>query len=422
MKRKEQWKRLDNAAKIFPTTSNAADPKVFRFSCEMTEEVCGPQLQKALDKTLERFPHYRQVLRKGLFWHYFEDSSLTPVVREEYKPPCSTLYDKDNIGLLFEVTYYKKRINLEVFHALSDGTGALQFLRTLAVNYISEHYGREDISQISLDYDASVMQRESDSFAKYYKKMKIKRTKSPKAFCLKGERLPENRLCVIEGRTSVRDMLDFARKSECTVTELMTAVLICSIHDVMPLRYEERPVVITIPVNLRKYFPSESSRNFFCVVNIAHNFKNGGKTFEEVLAHVKKEFKQKLAYEQIEKKMNQFSALEHNLAVQIVPLFLKIPVLKIANYINSKKATAAISNVGVVKMPQETQNYLNAFEVCYSTNCFQACVCSYMDTMSICFTTHLISTDVQRGFFRTLARLGMKISVFSNLEDEENEM
>ena len=62
-----KWNRLDNAAKIFPPTSTKRDTKVFRFACELTEPVEEPLLQQALDQTLELFPFYRSILKKGLF-------------------------------------------------------------------------------------------------------------------------------------------------------------------------------------------------------------------------------------------------------------------------------------------------------------------------------------------------------------------
>ena len=71
----------------------------------------------ALDHTIQKYPVFLSVMRKGLFWHYLEKSDLRPVVREEYKEPCSHLYIRDKKELLFEVTYYKNRINFEVFHA-----------------------------------------------------------------------------------------------------------------------------------------------------------------------------------------------------------------------------------------------------------------------------------------------------------------
>ena len=125
------WRRLDNAAKIFPPTSNKQDTKVFRFACRLKEDIEPEILQEALNKTMKTFPLYASIIKKGLFWYYFENSRLKPLVEEEAKPLCSALYHEDRKNLLFQVSYYKKRINLEIYHALTDGVGALQFLKSL---------------------------------------------------------------------------------------------------------------------------------------------------------------------------------------------------------------------------------------------------------------------------------------------------
>ena len=82
----------------------------------------------------------RQVMRKGFFWYYLEKSDLKPKVKEEVDPPCLNLYIRDRKTLLFQVVYYKNRINFEVFHALTDGTGAIQFLKELVKNYLILRY------------------------------------------------------------------------------------------------------------------------------------------------------------------------------------------------------------------------------------------------------------------------------------------
>ena len=153
--KKAHWRKLDNAAKLYSAASNKKDTRVFRFYCELKEQVQSELLQEALDQTLETFPTFLMVLRKGLFWHYLEPCNLRPVVKEEYKEPCSRLYVKDKKTLLFEVTYYKKRINFEVFHVLTDGTGATEFLKELVSNYLylAHHEdGLEDVvlSELSL--------------------------------------------------------------------------------------------------------------------------------------------------------------------------------------------------------------------------------------------------------------------------------
>ena len=163
MAERKHWSRLDNAAKIFPPTSTKRDTKVFRFVCELTEPVDSGILQSALEETIQEFPLYRSILKKGLFWYYLEESNLRPQVEKESLPPCSPIYNQDGPGLLFRVLYYKKRINLEVFHVLADGTGAMQFLRALVFAYLAKKYR---ISGRLADYDASRDQKNQDAFYK----------------------------------------------------------------------------------------------------------------------------------------------------------------------------------------------------------------------------------------------------------------
>ena len=176
--KKAHWRKLDNAAKLYSAASNKKDTRVFRFYCELKEQVQSELLQEALDQTLETFPTFLMVLRKGLFWHYLEPCNLRPVVKEEYKEPCSRLYIRDKKTLLFEVTYYQKRINFEVFHVLTDGTGATEFLKELVKNYLYLAHKEEGLEQVSLQpEDMTVQDQEDDSFLKIIQKTKNDRKK-----------------------------------------------------------------------------------------------------------------------------------------------------------------------------------------------------------------------------------------------------
>ncbi len=68
------------------------------------------------------------------------------------------------------MTYYKKRINFEVFHVLTDGTGATEFLKELVKDclYLCTINGLEPVSL--LPEDMTVQDQEDDSFLKYYSK------------------------------------------------------------------------------------------------------------------------------------------------------------------------------------------------------------------------------------------------------------
>lgn len=50
--------------------------------------------------------------------------------------PCRFIRQNKNRNYLFRVTYYKSRINLEVFHVLTDGMGGINFLRELTYQYL----------------------------------------------------------------------------------------------------------------------------------------------------------------------------------------------------------------------------------------------------------------------------------------------
>ena len=167
--RRAYWRNLDNAAKMFSAASSPKDTRVFRFYCVLKEKIDGSVLKMALDQTIQKYPVFLSVMRKGLFWHYLEKSDLRPVVREEYKEPCSHLYIRDKKELLFEVTYYKNRINFEVFHALTDGTGATEFLRELVKNYLYLMHEKDGLENVILtEQDLTVKDQEEDGFGRYY--------------------------------------------------------------------------------------------------------------------------------------------------------------------------------------------------------------------------------------------------------------
>lgn len=207
------WRSLDNAAKLFSAASSPKDTRVFRFYCELKEEVEENALQEALDQTIEKYPVFLSVMRKGLFWHYLEKSELRPIVRKEYKEPCSSLYVRDKKTLLFEVTYYKKRINFEVFHALTDGTGATEFLRELVKNYLHLVH-KDELEPVELsDQYLTVKDQEDDSFSRYYDpNFPRKKKKKIKAFQIKKNGKGYEELQVNEATVPVKELLDISRE------------------------------------------------------------------------------------------------------------------------------------------------------------------------------------------------------------------
>jgi len=414
-----EWIRLDNAAKIFPPTTNEKDTKVFRFICELNEQVDKDILQQALDKTMIHFPLYRTILRKGVFWYYFESTDLTPEVKEEYKLPCSMLYNQNRRNLLFEVTYYKNRVNLEIYHALTDGTGALAFLKTLIYYYLTIKYAADFAEGLpNLDYDATMSQKMDDSFIKHYTgSPKSRKIKLRKAYKITGRRSIDNRLKVIEGVMSAKEVINLAHKYETTLTIYLVAIFIYSIYQEMPDRSRRYPIVISVPVNLRAYFPSVTARNFFGTINVSYDFSKGDGSLDDIIRKIKDDFSQALTTEKLRVQMNRLIALEKNAFARVAPLFFKDMVLRIANSINDRGITAAFSNIGKVKMDKIFSPYIRLFNCFVSARRPQIAMCSFEDRLVISFASPFIGTDIQKNFFRILSEQGIMIAIASNVKE-----
>lgn len=407
--KKARWRKLDNAAKLYSASSNKKDTRVFRFYCELKEEVKPAILQKALDQTVETFPTFLMVLRKGLFWHYLEPCNLHPIVKEEYKEPCSRLYIRDKKTLLFEVTYYKNRINFEVFHALTDGTGATEFLKELVKDYLYFAHKEDGLEHVSvLPEDLTVQDQEDDSFLKYYSKDK-KRPKKRKlhAFQIRRKKKDGNRLHVHESVVSVQALLKRCRELGVSMTIFLTAIYMMAIHEEMSRMQKKRSVVLMVPVNLRKFFPSMSMLNFFNWIEPGYDFAAGDGIFEDVLQHTKAIFEAELTKEKMSAHISELLALELHPILRLAPLELKNFCIQTGAKIAEKNVTAIFSNMSVVKMPESYVPYIERFGVYTNTPKMELCLCSFQDKVSFAFTSRYDTENIERNFYRLLKEQGI---------------
>ena len=78
-----EWYKLDNAAKVYPSSSSNEYSTLFRFAAVMKERVDGAILQQALDDLVPRFPTLMVTIKRGVFWYYFERLPFKPKVEKE---------------------------------------------------------------------------------------------------------------------------------------------------------------------------------------------------------------------------------------------------------------------------------------------------------------------------------------------------
>jgi hypothetical protein len=280
-KKQRNWIDLDNASKLFPSVMNSTDTKVFRFTATIKDDIDPELLQMALDQAYRHFPLYRGVLRRGIFWYYYEESDLHPVVQEEKDYPCRSLFHYDEKQLLFRVLYYRNRIHLEVFHALSDGTGASWFLQLLITNYILLRYPESMSPRIELSEEFQQQlykfgSQLDDSFERYFHKGKNEKSinknkrslnkpekrKWKRVHHIHGLRTQDNRMQIIESEMPVKELLQLAKQRNVTLSVLLTAIFIESIHKTVKHKNKEHSVTISVDdVNYYEYMAEDGFAN-----------------------------------------------------------------------------------------------------------------------------------------------------------------
>lgn len=414
--REIRWDKLDNTAHLFPVIAREQMSNVYRISVTLTEPIEPELLQKALDMVLPKFDGFNMRLRRGVFWNYFEENGKrAPVVQEEAAFPCRFIHANKNNSYLFRVTYYKYRINLEVFHVLTDGMGGLNFLRELTYQYIRLQHP-ELTAYDSLDKDTS-MNRE-DSFLKYYRNGAKKHYKTQRAYLLKGEHLRPGELGILHGYMKTDALKAAAKEYGASINEYLVAAYIWSVYTEHPdCTKAQKPIRVAVPVNLRPYFNSITTKNFFVMVSAEFWPDRDDHSFRDVLQRVQESLRVQMNREHLENIFSYNVSNQRNLFLRVMPLPIKHLAMRTAYRRSALANTATITNIGKIEVSEVYRPYIEQFHAFISISYGQpvrCTVCSYEDTLVFTFGYDLVDMSVQRGFFRRLTADGIEVEIESN--------
>ncbi len=424
----QDWFKLDNSAKIFPSVSNSAETNTFRVTATLTEEVDVEHLQEAVDIILERYPMFKVKLKKGIFWAYFDYNAKPFKVQEMTHQVCGEIIPIENNGYLFKVLYRHKDIAIEMFHSLADGGGVMQLLKSLVYEYLlleGKNVTPDNI--IATKNDKPEFEEYEDANVKYYNKKNRKHIPEEKAYRIKGTYLDDDQTGLISGILNTKQMLELARKNEMTVTEYLTSLMMYTIYKTQiqyreHMKANEKPVKIFVPVNLRKHFPSKTLRNFTNFIKASMHMDKEDISFEEIKATVKEQFAYGIQKEELIRKMSENVAFEKNLFLRMTPYFLKNYVLKIGfNMLGIKLNTMSLTNIGRTVFPESMKPYIyDVTAAIYAgrVNTIGCAIVSYEDRFKITFTRSILENEIEREFFRHLSSEGLDIEIESNYVEE----
>lgn len=418
--RKEQlaWDKLDNTANLFPVIATEDMTNVYRISVTLTEEIDRVLLQEALNRILPQFSVFRMRLRMGIFWYYFEENTRpAPIVREEYSHPGAYIDKSRNNHYMFRVTYFKCRINLEVFHALTDGAGRITFLKELVYQYLRLKYPdilKEDKDKIS----SGIFLDKEDSYVKNFKKGHAKVYKSEKALTLNGERLPGDEMGVVHGYFPVDELKAAAKKHGVTINQYLVGVFIYAVYKEYLKEQPSRiPVRCCVPVNLRPYYDSHTMKNFFAMVFATFKPEKEKYTFSEVLEIVAEDLKKQITPENLNNIMSYNVSNEKNWILRAVPLVVKNFVMKQVYGVSARATSATVTNIGNIELKEPYKQYVEHFYVTLSMSKGQNMkggICSYNGMLTFTFSSVLMDLSIQKSFFQIIAKDGVLVAIESN--------
>ncbi|MBQ7795656.1 MAG: hypothetical protein IJ374_03735 [Lachnospiraceae bacterium] len=413
-----RWDKLDNTAHLFPVIAGERMSNTYRISVTLTELVDPELLQQALDIVLPRFDGFNLRLRHGVFWYYFEENGKpAPRVEEEKKFPCRYIRPNKNNSYLFRVSYYKYRINLEVFHVLTDGMGGFNFIRELTYQYLRLRHP-ELIALTGDSLSSGTTLNREDSFMKNYKRTSPKRYKTQKAYLIKGEHFHNGEFGVMHGYIKLHELKAVCKQYGVSINEYLVSSYIWSIYtEYLHGMPSKQPIRVAVPVNLRPYFNSNTTKNFFAMISAEFHPVNDSYTFEELLKIVQESLRSQLNSEHLEQIFSYNVSNQKRWYLKIVPLPLKNLAMRHVYTQSALANTTTITNVGVIEIAEPYKQYIEQFHAFLAISKGQhikGTVCTYNGTLVFSFSYDLVDPSVQRGFFRRLAQDGLHIEIESN--------
>lgn len=422
MPQSKDWYRLDLSAIVYPTLQRRDFSSVYRLSILLKEEINPQLLQKAVDMTMPRFPTYKVALHKGLFWRYLEPNKRPgPFVQEDIKNSCQPMDFKGNNRYLVRFFAYRNRISMEAHHSLGDGTGGMCLLQTVTAMYLRLKGYEIENGNFVLDITQQPDPQElEDAYMKYANAKVCPPRPGEKTYRIRGTKEPFYTLNIIDGIMSVSQVSAVAKKYGATITEYLNAVLLFALMKKQEgdRHFVLRPVKIAMPVNLRRFFPTKTLRNFITMIYPGIDPRLGDYTFEEIVTHVRNYMRYYLNEKFLRGDITTNAETQRNPFIRIVPLFIKDFVVRMFyTRVQDRNSSAGLTNMGAMKLPESMKPYVNRFDIYMGqpfssrTNC---AVISFEDVLTINFASSIIEADVERYFFRKLVEDGIHVKIESN--------
>lgn len=394
-------RNLDDQAKIFSLSFNKKDTSIFRVTTTFTEDINEKYLQQALDRSLKRFKEFKVKLEKTLFWYYLEDNHQEIPIHKKIDYTFTKINTKNNNDYLFRVAYEGKQLVLDFFHLLTDGSGAKEFLKELIYNYVRLNHPK-------LTPQEKPIVNSENAYTKYYTNKHNKAYSPPRSYQLKGEYIPSKEISFNDICIRLSELKKIAKSKECSLSVLLISLIVYSLYETnYKTNKGNKPINVCIPINLRKYFSTDTITNFVshAMLSIEPNNIN---SLDEIIALVKQDFTSKIDEEKIKDTFESNGKSINNKLLNIIPLSIKRFIVILGSHIVKRTFTITFSNLGEIKLLEEYEKYVQDITFKLIPDWAERIRCgisSYQDTLTISFGSNLLDNSLELRFKEELQKL-----------------
>lgn len=413
---KNYWRKLDDQAKIYSLSRNDYDTSIFRLSAILKDKINKQILETAVIKTLEKYKAYKVKMEGGFFWYYLDENNKKPVITEENDQPFKKINTAENNNYLFKVTYFDKKINIEFFHTLTDGNSGSVFFKEIIYNYLDLRY--PNILKIEKSKE-KVLSDSENAYIKNYDKKITKAYNPPKAYMLKGKELSSGTVAITHFKISLPKIKKYAKTKKCSLSVLLASMLAYSIYEENYKKYKgKKPINICIPIDLKKYFSTNTISNFVSYMVVSLELRKKQKyNFNDILSKVNNEFERKLKYDKIIETMSSNGKMLNNVFIRIVPLIIKRVMVMLGTLEFKRHFSTTLSNIGILDVKDKYKEYIKDYYFVLSPDWSEKVRCgvvSYKDTLVVSFGTNLSNADIERRFMFLLDKFKIDYLIETN--------
>ncbi len=365
-----EYFEVDNAAQIFVAINSLKETTMSRIALTIDKPVDREKLKAALADVIKRFPYFQVYLHKRFFKYIFKRTRDIPPVEEDSRW-TNRYVELEKNRFPFRIKIKNSTIAVELSHIISDGYGTLVLLLSLTARYF-------ELNGISIE-DSPLIRRPEGHIEEEEWKCGFRQTfplKGPPQKIQTPAYIPSGEMIPVEKYYSTRIIMDLnevrtiSRNMNVTLNVYLSAVYTAAIQEIFIEDIKEGktrsdlPLRIQIPVNLRKYYPTKTMRNFSYIYSPVFYVKETPFTFKEIVTLIADDIRHERHSRSIEHQISRNLRAENNFFFRILPRPVKKILFKIFYHIFARRLfSGVLTNLGDIELPPAMAQHVVSFDI-----------------------------------------------------------